>query len=156
MGTEKHFSLALARFKNFTKFSQNSRKMGLFGSSGVDSSGSSSDTFGSKLRTPSYSTESDFGSESSSFGADGGALNSMNLAGGDFEKGLQIEQQKATLMTQIHNMTDVCWETCIGTSSISSSLGRKNEDCLSNCAARFVDSTLFITNRFAQLASKQK
>ena len=53
-------------------------------------------------------------------------------------------------------MTDVCWETCIGTSSISSSLGRKNEDCLSNCAARFVDSTLFITNRFAQLASKQK
>ena len=53
-------------------------------------------------------------------------------------------------------MTDVCWETCVGTSSMSSSLGRKNEDCLSNCAARFVDSTLFITNRFAQLASKQK
>ena len=76
--------------------------MGLFGSSGVDSSGSSGDTFGSKLRTPSYSTgESDFGSESSSFGADGGSLNSMSLAGGDFEKGLQIEQQKATLMTQV-------------------------------------------------------
>merc|ERR1739844_651301 len=97
----KHFSSA--RFnKKFTKFSQNSRKMGLFGSSGVDSSGSSGDTFGSKLRTPSYSTgESDFGSESSSFGADGGSSNSMNLAGGDFEKGLQIEQQKATLMTQV-------------------------------------------------------
>ena len=77
--------------------------MGLFGSSGVDSSGSSGDNFGSKLRTPSYSTgESDYGSESSSFGADGGALNSMSLAGGDFEKGLQIEQQKATLMTQVH------------------------------------------------------
>jgi len=82
--------------------------MGLFGSSGVDSSGSSGDTFGSKLRTPSYSTgESDFGSESSSFGADGGSLNSMNLAGGDFEKGLQIEQQKATLMTQLGQVVHI-------------------------------------------------
>ena len=76
--------------------------MGLFGSSGVDSSGSSGENYESKLRTPSYSTESDFGSEPAGFGAGGGALNSMDLAGGDFEKGLQIEQQKATLMTQVH------------------------------------------------------
>ena len=69
--------------------------MGLFGSSGVDSSGSSGEDYASKNRTPSYSTESDFG-------AGGGALNSLDLAGGDFEKGLQIEQQKATLMTQVH------------------------------------------------------
>ena len=74
--------------------------MGLFGGSSSDTAGfgGSSDNYGSKLRTPSYSSEFDSTGDS----ALGGATSSMDLAGGDFEKGLQIEQQKATLMTQVN------------------------------------------------------
>ena len=73
--------------------------MGLFGGSSADTGFGGSDNYGSKLRTPSYSSEFD-STEGSALG--GGATSSMDLAGGDFEKGLQIEQQKATLMTQVN------------------------------------------------------
>ena len=78
--------------------------MGLFGGSSSDTAGfgGSSDNYGSKLRTPSYSSEFDSTGDSALGGALGGATSSMDLAGGDFEKGLQIEQQKATLMTQVN------------------------------------------------------
>merc|ERR1711881_819378 len=81
--------------------------MGLFGSSSGDTSsggglnfGSGGD-YGSKLRTPSYSS-GEFDLDS----AGGGATSSLDLAGGDFQKGLQLEQQKANLMTQIHNVNE--------------------------------------------------
>ena len=69
--------------------------MGLFGGSGDTSGsfGSASDTFESKLRTP--STELDF-SESSSLGSLGGGSSSS-----DFETRIQIEQQKAELVGQV-------------------------------------------------------
>ncbi len=53
---------------------------------------------------------------------------------------------------QIHKITDLCWDTCID--SVGSSLSGRNENCLKNCAERFVDTTLLVTNRFTQLASK--
>ena len=56
------------------------------------------------------------------------------------------------LSFQIHKITDVCWDICVD--NVDSSLGRRKESCLSNCSDRFVDTTLFVTNRFAQLASK--
>ena len=72
--------------------------MVLFGGSSGDTGGN----YGSKLRTPSYSSELDLSSDpAASFGASGGSLDSLELAGGDLQKGLQIEQQKATLMTQV-------------------------------------------------------
>ena len=55
---------------------------------------------------------------------------------------------------QIHRITDVCWDICVA--DVGSSLGRRTESCLSNCSERFVDTALFITNRFAQLASKMQ
>ena len=72
--------------------------MGLFGSSG-DTGGSSGSEFASKLRTPSYSEDLTSDPAASSFG--GGAASSLDLAGGDLQKGLQIEQQKAELMSQV-------------------------------------------------------
>ena len=71
--------------------------MGLFGGSGDTSGsfGSASDTFESKLRTPSTSTELDF-SESSSLGSLGSGSSSS-----DFETRIQIEQQKAELVGQV-------------------------------------------------------
>ena len=133
--------------------------MGLFGSSGdtgLNLGGSSGD-YGSKLRSPSM--ELDLSSDPAA-----GATSSLDLAGGDFEKGLQIEQQKATLTSQvhislyqiklvilrlfffqIHNLTEICWETCLGNSSIGSSLGSRTESCVANCAGRFVVS-IYIDN----------
>ena len=76
--------------------------MGLFGGSG-DTSGSynsGSDTFESKLRMPSTSTELDFSENSS--------LNSLgSSSGSDFETRIQIEQQKAELVGQV-----TCFSTC--------------------------------------------
>ena len=136
--------------------------MGLFGSSGdtgLNLGGSSGD-YGSKLRSPSM--ELDLSSDPAA-----GATSSLDLAGGDFEKGLQIEQQKATLTSQvhislyhihhiklvtlrpfffqIHNLTEICWETCLGNSSIGSSLGSRTESCVANCVGRFVVS-IYIDN----------
>ena len=74
--------------------------MGLFGSSG-DTGGSSSSEYASKLRTPSYSEDLSSDPAASSFG--GGATSTLDLAGGDLQKGLQIEQQKAELMSQVND-----------------------------------------------------
>ena len=70
--------------------------MGLFGGSGDTSGsfGSASDTFESKLRTPSTSTELDF--SESSLGSLGSGSSSS-----DFETRIQIEQQKAELVGQV-------------------------------------------------------
>ena len=69
--------------------------MGLFSSSG-DTSGSSD--YGSKLRTPSY--EMDLSSDpAAGFGS--GAATSLDLVGGDVQKALQVEQEKANLMAQV-------------------------------------------------------
>ena len=79
--------------------------MGLFGGSGDTSGsfGSASDTFESKLRTP--STELDF-SESSSLGSLGGGSSSS-----DFETRIQIEQQKAELVGQVSLWSmSITWE----------------------------------------------
>lgn len=49
-------------------------------------------------------------------------------------------------------MNDICWETCVGTPG--SKLDTRTETCIANCVDRFIDTSLFITNRFAQLLSK--
>ena len=75
--------------------------MGLFGSSSGDTSSSTLNLgtggdYGSKLRSPSSEVDLSFDPAAST-----GASSTMDLVGGDFEKGLQIEQQKATLMSQV-------------------------------------------------------
>nr|ACO10973.1 Mitochondrial import inner membrane translocase subunit Tim8 [Caligus rogercresseyi] len=97
------------------------------------------DSSDSKLRTPSFSTGmDDFGSESTM----------------DIQTFVQTEQQRQQILEQVHKLNDVCWKTCV--SSVSSSLGSRTETCLTNCTERFVDTTLLITQRFAQLASKMQ
>ena len=73
--------------------------------------------------------------------------------GSDFQQTLAVQQQSAQLMQQMHHLNETCWDICI-TGSFSSSLSGREETCVTNCVERFVDTTLLITNRFAQLAQK--
>ena len=71
--------------------------MGLFGSSGGDTSGSygsGTDTFASKLRSPSSELDLSDGS----LGFSGGTM----AAGDDIQTRMQIETQKAELVGQVY------------------------------------------------------
>lgn len=55
-------------------------------------------------------------------------------------------------IAQLHKLNELCWDTCIR--APSSSLTSRDSTCLTNCVNRFVDTTLFITNRFSNIAQK--
>ena len=54
----------------------------------------------------------------------------------------------------IHELNEKCWDVCMEGKAPYSKLDGRTETCLKNCAERFVDTTLLVTNRFAQLAQK--
>ncbi|KAK7085622.1 Mitochondrial import inner membrane translocase subunit Tim8 B [Halocaridina rubra] len=116
-------------------------------SSTPDYSSSSFDSSSSFTDTSSFSSPSASGLESTS------DLEGIGGSDSELKQFLMLEQQKAQMQTMIHKMNDICWETCMGTPG--SKLDSRTETCISNCVDRFIDSTLFITNRFAQLLSKQ-
>ncbi|KAH8416571.1 hypothetical protein KR222_009854 [Zaprionus bogoriensis] len=78
-----------------------------------------------------------------------------NLSGNDKElqEFLMIEKQKAQVNAQIHEFNEICWEKCIG--KPSTKLDHATETCLSNCVDRFIDTSLLITQRFAQKLQNQ-
>lgn len=53
---------------------------------------------------------------------------------------------------QIHQFNDICWEKCVD--KPGSKFDSKTETCLTNCVDRFIDVSLLITNRFAQILQK--
>jgi len=106
---------------------------------------------GSKMRSPASFGSEELPDHSSGFG---GGSPSGGGADVDLQQAVAMEQQKLQFMTQVHKLNETCWETCIG--SVSSSLSSREENCLKNCADRFVDTTMLITNRFAQLAQKMQ
>lgn len=55
-------------------------------------------------------------------------------------------------LLQIHEFNDICWEKCMD--KPGSKLDSRTETCLNNCVDRFIDVSLLITNRFAQLLQK--
>ncbi|XP_017084602.1 mitochondrial import inner membrane translocase subunit Tim8 [Drosophila eugracilis] len=78
-----------------------------------------------------------------------------NLSSNDKElqEFLMIEKQKAQVNAQIHEFNEICWEKCIG--KPSTKLDHATETCLSNCVDRFIDTSLLITQRFAQMLQKR-
>lgn len=112
--------------------------MGLFG-------GAPEGASDSKLR----SFDSD-GDRSLDFG---GSAGGSALGGGDLEQQVAIAQQSLQLTQQCHKLNDLCFDLCV-TGSPSTYLSGREESCLTNCVDRFIDTTMLITNRFAQLAQK--
>jgi len=78
-----------------------------------------------------------------------GALGDKELQ--DF---FQVEQQRLQFQQQVSKLTDVCWDKCL-TDKPGSKLDSRTENCLSNCVERFIDTSLNISQRFANLIQKQ-
>ncbi|XP_043261180.1 mitochondrial import inner membrane translocase subunit Tim8-like [Colletes gigas] len=70
----------------------------------------------------------------------------------ELQEFLMAEKQKAQFQAQIHEFNDFCWEKCVD--KPGSKLDGRTETCLTNCVDRFIDVSLLITNRFAQLLQK--
>ncbi|XP_005185981.1 mitochondrial import inner membrane translocase subunit Tim8 [Musca domestica] len=83
-------------------------------------------------------------------------FDSLGSSSGDKElqEFLMIEKQKAQVNAQIHEFNEICWDKCIG--KPSSKLDSATETCLANCVDRFIDTSLLITQRFAQLLQKNQ
>ncbi|XP_034825762.1 mitochondrial import inner membrane translocase subunit Tim8 [Maniola hyperantus] len=65
---------------------------------------------------------------------------------------LLVEKQKAQFHAQIHEFNDFCWDKCVD--KPGAKLDSRTETCISNCVERFIDVSLLITNRFAQMLEK--
>lgn len=70
----------------------------------------------------------------------------------ELQEFLMVEKQKAQFNAQIHEFNDFCWDKCVD--KPGNKLDSKTETCLTNCVDRFIDVSLLITNRFAQLLQK--
>ncbi|XP_013112407.1 mitochondrial import inner membrane translocase subunit Tim8 [Stomoxys calcitrans] len=81
-------------------------------------------------------------------------FDSVGSSSGDSElqEFLMIEKQKAQVNAQIHEFNEICWDKCIG--KPGSKLDSATETCLANCVDRFIDTSLLITQRFAQMLQK--
>uniref|UniRef100_A0A8D0E813 Mitochondrial import inner membrane translocase subunit n=1 Tax=Salvator merianae TaxID=96440 RepID=A0A8D0E813_SALMN len=70
----------------------------------------------------------------------------------ELQRMVAAEEQRARLTAQVHNFMEVCWEKCVD--KPGSKLDSRTETCLANCVNRFIDTTLSITHRFAQIIQK--
>ncbi|XP_053545833.1 mitochondrial import inner membrane translocase subunit Tim8 A [Bombina bombina] len=89
----------------------------------------------------------DFGSDIDLSGVDPSPAEAAEL-----QRMIAVEQQKAQFTAQVHNFMDVCWDKCIDRPGTK--LDSRTESCLVSCVDRFIDTTLSITNRFAQMVQK--
>ncbi|GAB6026444.1 Mitochondrial import inner membrane translocase subunit tim8 [Chamberlinius hualienensis] len=71
---------------------------------------------------------------------------------GELQEFIMLEQQKAQFQVQVHRLNDVCWDKCVD--KPGSKLDSRTETCISNCVERFIDTSLTITQRFAQLLQR--
>ncbi|XP_034650096.1 mitochondrial import inner membrane translocase subunit Tim8 isoform X1 [Drosophila subobscura] len=71
----------------------------------------------------------------------------------ELQEFMMIEQQKAKVHDKLHEFNEICWEKCIG--KPSNKLDSATETCLTNCVDRFIDTSILITQRFAQILQKR-
>ncbi|XP_020845425.2 LOW QUALITY PROTEIN: mitochondrial import inner membrane translocase subunit Tim8 B [Phascolarctos cinereus] len=70
----------------------------------------------------------------------------------ELQRLVAAEQQKAQFTAQVHHFMDLCWDKCV--EKPGSRLDSRTENCLTSCVDRFIDTTLTITSRFAQIVQK--
>ncbi|KAL0626747.1 Mitochondrial import inner membrane translocase subunit Tim8 B [Plecturocebus cupreus] len=67
----------------------------------------------------------------------------------ELQRLVAAEQQKAQFTAQVHHFMELCWDKCV--EKPGNRLDSRTENCLSSCVDRFIDTTLAITSRFAQI-----
>ncbi|XP_028931887.1 mitochondrial import inner membrane translocase subunit Tim8 B [Ornithorhynchus anatinus] len=70
----------------------------------------------------------------------------------ELQRLMAAEQQKARFTAQVHHFMELCWDKCV--EKPGNRLDSRAEGCLASCVDRFVDTTLAVTGRFAQLMQK--
>ncbi|XP_014211125.1 mitochondrial import inner membrane translocase subunit Tim8 [Copidosoma floridanum] len=75
-----------------------------------------------------------------------------DLTNEELKEFIMVEQQKAQLNARVREFSDLCWDRCID--KPSNKLDGRTETCLNNCVNRFIDVSLLITSRFAQMMQK--
>uniref|UniRef100_A0A9L0J5J2 Mitochondrial import inner membrane translocase subunit Tim8 B n=1 Tax=Equus asinus TaxID=9793 RepID=A0A9L0J5J2_EQUAS len=70
----------------------------------------------------------------------------------ELQRLVAAEQQKAQFTAQVHHFMELCWDKCV--EKPGNRLDSRTENCLSSCVDRFIDTTLTITSRFAQIVQK--
>lgn len=58
---------------------------------------------------------------------------------------IQEENQKAAVQQIIGKLTETCWDKCMG--KPGTKLSSWESDCLTNCAERFLDTSIFIVEK---------
>ncbi|XP_060818277.1 mitochondrial import inner membrane translocase subunit Tim8 A-like [Bombus pascuorum] len=58
---------------------------------------------------------------------------------------IERESKNQQFQRLTFNLTDICWQPCIGTPG--SSLSSTNRSCIVNCVERFIDTSNFIAYR---------
>ncbi|PPQ69072.1 hypothetical protein CVT25_004248 [Psilocybe cyanescens] len=62
---------------------------------------------------------------------------------------LETQQAIARLNSSVQQLTTTCWDKCI-TGTPSTRFSRGEENCLSNCVQRFLDTSLFMVSQIEQ------
>ncbi|CAK9818743.1 Mitochondrial import inner membrane translocase subunit Tim8 A [Anthophora plagiata] len=66
-----------------------------------------------------------------------------------FQAFIERESKNQRFQILAHNLTEICWEHCIGTPGRS--LVSSTHNCLVNCVNRFIDTTNFIAYRLGNI-----
>lgn len=77
---------------------------------------------------------------------------SISSGDNELQEFLVAEQQKAQFQSQIHRLNEICWDKCVD--KPGNKMDSRTETCISNCVDRFIDTSLAITTRFAQLLQR--
>eukprot|EP00316_Scyphosphaera_apsteinii_P006746 CAMPEP_0119310438 /NCGR_PEP_ID=MMETSP1333-20130426/19439_1 /TAXON_ID=418940 /ORGANISM="Scyphosphaera apsteinii, Strain RCC1455" /LENGTH=82 /DNA_ID=CAMNT_0007314621 /DNA_START=65 /DNA_END=313 /DNA_ORIENTATION=+ len=70
----------------------------------------------------------------------------------DLQSFMETEQQKAVIQAAIGKLTETCFEKCI--TKPGAKLDSSEANCIANCAARFLDSSVFVVSRM--MAKRQQ
>lgn len=62
---------------------------------------------------------------------------------------LEMENQKAVIQAAIGKLSEICFDKCCPAKP-GNKLDSSEANCISNCAGRYLDTSMFIMNRMVQ------
>mmetsp|Transcript_6812 Transcript_6812/g.20717 ORF Transcript_6812/g.20717 Transcript_6812/m.20717 type:complete len:86 (+) Transcript_6812:73-330(+) len=77
---------------------------------------------------------------------DGPEPNEMQIR--DLQTFMETEQQKAVIQAAINKLTETCFDKCVN--KPGAKLDSSEAACISNCAGRYLDSSVFVVSRMMQ------